>query len=574
VTSTKISSTDATNLIDVLQRAYAETPERVAVRVMDKGVYHALTFRELLDGAAMFSRALGEAGVSYGDAVVIILRHGVALLQSFFGAVLRGAVPSIMPFLTEKLSPERYLSSLTALMQITRPSAVITYAEFVEDVHESLEALDHHVALLVAEEVTGVSVPVDLNFTDIERSAQDLLLLQHSSGTTGLQKGVALSHQAVLNQVNTYASAINMSSEDVVVNWLPLYHDMGLIAGFILPIVMRAEIVMISPFEWVRAPHKMFEAVSRYKGTLTWLPNFAFNFCAQKVRDQDMQGIDLSSWRAVINCSEPMRKKSHDQFIARFEKFGLSPEALATCYAMAENVFAVSQGGIESPIVEDTIDQEALVRQNLAQPANPGAQQTVVLSTGRPLVNCAVRILDEQYQLLPDQHVGEIAIKSDCMLTGYFNRDDLTEEAFRDGWYLTGDLGYMKDGELFLTGRKKELIIVGGRNFYPQDIEDLASEVPGIHPGRVVAVGVFDEGLGTEEVAVIAEADSSDPDIRRQIKEQLRQTINRSMDIALRYIMIADRGWVIKTSSGKAARGANRNKYLAEMQNLDGRDPP
>jgi acyl-CoA synthetase (AMP-forming)/AMP-acid ligase II len=287
-----------------------------------------------------------------------------------------------------------------------------------------------------------------------------------------------------------------------------------------------------------------------------------------------MQGIDLSSWRAVINCSEPMRKKSHDQFIARFEQYGLRPEALATCYAMAENVFAVSQGGIDSQIVEDTIDRDTLIRQNLAQPPKHEAQHIVVLSTGRPIENCAVRILDEHHQPLPDHHVGEIAIKSDCMLTGYFNRDDLTEEAFHEGWYLTGDLGYLKNGELFLTGRRKELIIIGGRNFYPQDIEDLASEVPGIHPGRVVAVGVFDEALGTEEVAVIAEADSSDPDIRRQIKEQIRQTINRSMDISLRYIMIVNRGWVIKTSSGKVARQANRDKYLDEKKKSDDRVLP
>jgi acyl-CoA synthetase (AMP-forming)/AMP-acid ligase II len=537
---------------------------------LEQGVYHSLTFGDLHKGAVKFSHALAEAGVKPGDPVVIILRHGRALLESFFGAVLHGAIPSIMPFLTEKLSPDRYLASLTALMQITRPTAVITYTSFVERVAGSLKALDRHVALLSAEEVSSTSRPVDLEFAEFERDARDLLLLQHSSGTTGLQKGVALSHQAVLNQVKNYASAIEMSSDDVIVNWLPLYHDMGLIAGFLLPIIMRAEIVMISPFEWVRAPHKMFQAVSRFKGTLTWLPNFAFNFCAQKVRDRDMQGIDLSSWRAVINCSEPMRKKSHDQFIAKFERYGLRRKVLASCYAMAENVFAVTQSGIDSAIVEDAVDRNVLAQKNLAQPTKHESQRTVILSTGKPIENCLVRILDERHQPLPDHHVGEITIKSDCMLTGYFNRDDLTQEAFHEGWYLTGDLGYFKDGELFLTGRKKELIIIGGRNFYPQDIEDLASEVQGIHPGRVVAVGVFNEELGTEEAAVIAEADAPEPEIRRHIKEQIRETINRGMDLSLRYIEIVDRGWVIKTSSGKLAREANRDKFLDEASMLDG----
>lgn len=563
-----------TSFVDVLLRSHAEVPEKVAVRLLEEGVYRSLTFGDLLLGAAKYSQALAETGVKPGEPVVIIMRHGQALLESFFGAVLHGAVPSIMPFLTEKLSPDRYMASLAALMQITRPSAVITYASFIEQVQRSLKAFDHQVTLLNAEEVSSTSHPPSLNYLGGERDAHDLLLLQHSSGTTGLQKGVALSHQAVLNQIKMYADAIDMSADDVVVNWLPLYHDMGLIAGFILPIVMRVEVVMISPFEWVRAPHKMFQAVSRFKGTHTWLPNFAFNFCAQKVRDRDMQGVDLSSWRAVINCSEPMRKTSHDQFIAKFQRFGMRKDALATCYAMAENVFAVTQGGIDSPIVEDVVDQKTLVEQNLAHPAKEGARGTVVLSAGKPIANCLVRILDDQLQLLPDDHVGEITIKSNCMLTSYFNRDDLTEVAFHDGWYLTGDLGYLKNGELFLTGRKKEMIIIGGRNFYPQDIEDLAREVPGIHPGRVVAVGVFNEASGTEEAVLIAEADSSDPAIRRAIKEQVRETINRGMDLSLRYIMIVDRGWVIKTSSGKLARAANRDKLLAETSILDGTGSP
>ncbi len=562
------------NLLEI----YEAEPDSVAVTLLsnlepDKPI----TYTGLIQGAAAYTVALKEAGIKPGEVVILILQHGEDLVYSFFGAILNGSIPAIMPFLTEKLSPEQYRHSLIALFEITAPAAVVTYPEFLDEIQQAIKPGSSVRKLLVSDQIIPLSeLNASLFENGLQRSPQDIVLLQHSSGTTGLQKGVALSHQAVFNQIESYSRALKLNSSDVVVSWLPLYHDMGLIAGFILPILTKVPLVLLSPFDWVRAPHKLFHAVSKYHGSLSWLPNFAYNFCTQKIRERDLDGIDLSSWRAVSNCSEPMYWKSHEMFLSRFKPYGLRSSALTTCYAMAENVFAVSQGGINEPVSIDRISQRGLLIDRTASPAKDGEDYINMLSTGRPIDNTHVRIVNQSHEDLPERHLGEIAISSDCMLTGYYHRLDLSKKAFYDGWYLTGDLGYLANGEIYVTGRKKDLIIVGGKNIYPQDLENLASEVQGVHPGRVAAFGVPNEATGTEDVVIIAEADFPKNDIDgtnlenspewSRITDEIRLRVTRGSDIALRYVRLVERGWLLKTSSGKVARSANRERYLTELK--------
>ena len=551
-----------TTLPTILERHLQEIPDEIAIRFVSQDTCEEVTYRKLVEGAERYGYALNQAGIEPGEPVVVILQHGQSLVYAFFGAILGGCIPSIMPYLTEKLSPDRYRESLESLIAITQPAAIITYPEFASEIQKATKPGDSVRAVLLCDQIEGMTVSADELWRGLERSEDDIVLLQHSSGTTGLQKGVALSHRAVMNQLDAYSKAIQLVEDDVVVSWLPLYHDMGLIAGFLMPILSGKSLVLMSPFEWVRAPYRLLQAVSLYRGTLSWLPNFAYNFCAKKIRDRDLEGIDLSSWRAVINCSEPMRWASHETFYERFKDYGLRHEALATCYAMAENVFAVTQGGISSDVTVDTIDRVQLREQRVAVPTAPGDHAIRMLSAGHAIPNTAVCVLGPEHQPLEERKLGEIALKSDCMLTGYYHRDDLTEEAFHEGWYLTGDLGYLVDGELYVTGRRKELIIVGGKNIYPQDLEELASEVPGVHPGRLVAFGVFNERSGTEDVVVIAETDEEDEAERRRISHEIREKINNGSDVTARFVEIVDRMWLIKTSSGKVARNANRDKYL------------
>jgi acyl-CoA synthetase (AMP-forming)/AMP-acid ligase II len=269
-----------------------------------------------------------------------------------------------------------------------------------------------------------------------------------------------------------------------------------------------------------------------------------------------------------------MHWQSYVQFYERFRNYGLQAGSLATCYAMAENVFAVTQAGIDTPVTVDIVEQGPLLSEQVAVPVEylehtrpEGEAPAVVrmLSAGTPIAGTELRVLGPDGRDLPERRIGEIALRSNCMLTGYFHRPDLTEKAFLDGWYLTGDLGYLADGELYITGRKKDLIIVGGKNIYPQDLERLAAEAPGVHPGRVVAFGVFNEQTGTEDVVVVAESDLETETERQQVAEEIRQRVNRGSDIVLRTVRVVGRNWLQKTSSGKIARLANKEKYLREQ---------
>ena len=560
-------SSPAQTISSIIVDRFLQAPEQELAILLHSGEPdQKITARQFFHNAAGVTHAILGAGVQPGEVVVLILDREEDLLHAFFGAILAGAIPAIMPYLTEKLAAEQYRQSLAALLETTRPALVITYPQFTREVETAAGNSASLRSILVAPEI----LPADeINFEDLpglQRNGQDIVLLQHSSGTTGLQKGVALSHAAVLSQVESYARAIRLSATDVVVSWLPLYHDMGLIAGFILPILSRIPLILMSPFDWVRAPYRLFQAVSTYHGTLTWLPNFAYNFCAQKIRDRDLAGIDLSSWRAVINCSEPVHASSHRQFLERFTPYGLRPQAIATSYAMAENVFAVTQGGIEAPVATDTLSLRKFLTGGVAEPASPGEDALTMVSSGRAIEGTRIKVIDPKGIDRPERVIGEIAIQSNCMLTGYFNRPDLTQKAFLDGWYLTGDLGYLAGGELYVTGRMKDLIIVGGKNIYPQDLERLAGNVPGVHPGRVVAFGVYSEAAGTEEVVLLVEADTGEPSNRQLIADQIRSSVNQGSDISLRYIEVLDRGWLLKTSSGKIARSANRDKYLAQFR--------
>jgi fatty-acyl-CoA synthase len=563
----------AQRLLDISNKTHQPNAVRL---LFNQAPERVITYSDLIQGAAGYAVTLKNTGIRPGEVVILILQHGEDLLYAFFGAILHGCIPSIMPFLTEKLSVEQYRTSLTALMKITSPAAVVTYPEFLGEVQQAIKPGSSVRAVLNSNQINPPPELSALFFKPgIIRSEDDIVLLQHSSGTTGLQKGVALSHRAVFNQLESYSRAIQLNSSDVIVSWLPLYHDMGLIAGFLLPILCNVPLVLLSPFDWVRAPHKLLQAVTDYHGTLTWLPNFAYNFCTQKIRPRDMGGADLSTWRAVSNCSEPMYWKSHQMFLERFRSYGLHASALTTCYAMAENVFAVSQGGITEPVTIDQISQRALLIDQKAIPSNRSADMLSMVSAGKPIENTQIKILNQQHEEVIERQLGEIAISSDCMLTGYYNRSDLSKKVFYDGWYLTGDLGYIADGEVFITGRKKDLIIVGGKNIYPQDLESLASEVEGVHPGRVAAFGIPNETSGTEDVVIIAEVDLVIPDLKdedsesspeiERISDEIRSRVTRGSDIALRWVKLVNRGWLIKTSSGKIARSANKERYIAEI---------
>jgi len=528
-----------------------------------------IAYQELYDQACQYAIALKNASIKPGEVVVIILQHSLELIFAYFGTILHGSIPSIMPFLTEKLLPEKYRADLISLVRITKPAAIITYQEFSIETEGIISDEPSIKSVLICEKIenhlNGIKPREGFLLSGFEREMDEIVLLQHSSGSTGLQKGVALSHKAVFNQIEHYSRAIDLTSEDVIISWLPLYHDMGLIACFIMPILFGTQLVLMSPFDWVKAPWKLLKSISDYRGTLCWLPNFAYNFCTKKIRDIDITDVDLSSLRAVINCSEPIRCESHQMFIERFAPYGLRKSSLATCYAMAENVFAVTQDGIHKEISYDRIDLEQYQKEKYAKPSLEEKGSIVMVSSGSPIDNTEVRIIDPKCKPLPERHLGEVVIRSDCMLSGYYNRKDETEKSFLNGWFRTGDLGYLADEKLYISGRKKDLIIVGGKNIYPQDIEQLVSNIQGIHPGRTVAFGVFNEDKGTEDAVVVAEYEDDFATKIKDLSNEIRQIVTKSTAISLKNVYLVPEKWLIKTSSGKIARAANKEKYLKEV---------
>ena len=542
-------------------------PDKQILRILLARKYIHLTYKDIFDGACRYEYALKETGIGSGDVVILILPHGLDLIFAYFGVILNGSIPSIMPSLTEKLIPEKYRKDFKSLIEISKPSALITFSDFKEEI-EFLEAYESSLKSVIISDEIDFNHGLDKDLLDhagLMQLDDDVALLQHSSGTTGLQKGVALSHQSVFNQLESYQAALEIKKDDVIVSWLPLYHDMGLIAGFLLPMLFGIPLVLMSPFDWVKAPYKLMQAISIYKGTLCWLPNFAYNFCAKKIRDRDLIDVDISSLRAVINCSEPMRFSSHEMFLNKFRTYGLQEKALATSYAMAENVFAVTQGGIDQPITYDVIDLISFQEKNVAIPVRPGDGSVIMVSAGRPIPNVEVKIIDSSDKFLYERQIGEIVIHSNCMLEGYYNRDEVTRESFIKGWFKTGDFGYIADSEIYISGRKKDLIIVGGKNIYPKDLETIAMEIDGVHPGRVVAFGVYNELKGTEDVVLIAEIEDEFMDKKESIREDIRKKVTRESAIALRNIFLVDKKWLIKTSSGKIARALNKKKYIEEV---------
>ncbi len=510
------------------------------------------------------AHSLVSLGIRPSEVVVIAHTQSLESVYAFWGALAMGAVPSMFPTLTEKLDPDVYMKSMAELVRLSGVAAILTGDAFAAE-------LSAHLTCPVYSTTTLTDIGYREANTAIlnrHRRPDDVAFLQHSSGTTGLQKGVALSHIASLNQLAAYSEAIELSETDVVISWLPLYHDMGLIAGFLLPLVQGVPLVLMSPFDWVSHPALLFRAINDHHGTLCWLPNFAYNHCARRVRQRDTERLTAATMRLFVNCSEPVRLGSHQLFLERFASLGVRPEMLGVSYAMAENTFAVTQTTPGRAARVDAIDGAMLEQTGYAQSVgedHPTAQLRV--SCGAPIPGTDVRVIDDRGLPVGERVVGEIAIRSNCLLTAYYNRPDL-HPFDSDGWYLTGDMGYLADGELFVVGRRKDLIINAGKNIYPADIEAVVNEVPGVHPGRAVAFGVFDEREGTELIAVVAETTAKNEVARHEIGRAIRQEVARRMMVTVSYVHLVESKWLLKTSSGKIARAANRDKWLHEVKGL------
>jgi fatty-acyl-CoA synthase len=523
------------------------------------------TYAALVEAAEICAANLLENGIKPGEVCALIVRHDPRLYPLYLGCVRIGVIPAILAYPNARLHPDKFRQGLEGMSHRSGLDWILTE----RDLEPTIRPLIGNVGR-TGSTIQGVQFPFEWDFHSrlgseaLARqsrihdgiSASDPLLLQHSSGTTGLQKPVLLSHTAVQEHISRYARTLKLNSQDKIVNWLPLYHDMGLIAAFHLPLALGIPTVQISPFEWVTFPSILLDAVSRELGTISWLPNFAFDMMATKVRDADLENIDLKSWRLIINCSEPIRDESHQKFRKRFHEFGLGETSISTCYAMAEATFAVTQSAPDSKPVVVCVNRAELAKGT----ASVGADESegrLCVSSGSLIPGCDVRIVNDLGRDLPEGMVGEFAIRSVSLFDGYRNYPEKTAEVLRDGWYYSGDLGFKYGTDFFVIGRKKDIIIVAGNNIYPEDIESAIGTVSGVIPGRVVAFGEDDTKMGTECLCVMAETVIADASGQKQLRMDILKA-GMAIDVSISSIYLVPPRFLIKSSSGKPSRQANK----------------
>jgi fatty-acyl-CoA synthase len=559
--------TTSQTLIDHLRRRAGQRPKAVYARYLfpDREPVE-ITFGETENRTRQFAALYARHGVTKGDVVLVVLEHHEDLMSAYLGAIWLGAIPSFLPALTAKLDPDRYHRNLGTLFETTQPRAILVYPELRDTLRSTLPVATRPVVLGMDE----VS-PRDVHGDPAPHEAEDLALIQYSSGSTGLQKGAALSHRAVLAEIRGVGAFFDLTSADSFLTWVPLYHDWGLVCVALHAIELGTSFTLLSPMHWVTRPVTAFEAVHRYRPTVYYHPNFAFNFMANRIKDREMTGLDLSSLRICCNGAEPCFYESHKMFADRFEAWGFRRESLSIVYGMAEVTNSVFAAGHEEPIKVDPIDRDVLQREHRAQPTSEDDPKAIrMLGVGRPLAGTEFTILDDDRRDVAERRVGEVAIRSDARYHGYHRNPEATARADHDGWYLSGDLGYRVGNTLFITGRKSDLIIVGGVNIYPHDVENIVAEHPDVVTGRVAAVGVDDAALGTQRLVVITESRSSDPAVLQLIADYARREVAMRLGVHVDRVYHAPYRWLIKTSSGKIARIPNYSR-LEELEPPSGR---
>lgn len=544
------------SILDYVLEHAEKDPQRLCVQTFSRRQKEAsLTFGELVNATERAAAFFNDAGIKRGDVVVLIGTHHIDFYANWLGAVWLGAIPTVMAEPSVRIDKQIYWTRLAALLERIKAKAVTIDPRIKVDSDWSLNML----RFTYSQVAEGAGETTER----VKVSADDILLLQHSSGTTGLQKGVMLSHKAVMLHAESYFKALKITEQDKIVSWLPLYHDMGFIACFVNALIAGVPVIWLSPFEWVAAPSLLLEAIGKHKATLTWLPNFAFTFLSERVKQAE-KAYDLSSLRAVVNCSEPVTESAMNSFADKFASNGFRREALQTCYAMAENVFAVTTTTDEIPRRCLTLDKREWDLNHRAVPSqDEDAKNLVHVSNGVCIEGCEVHIADGEGKHLASNNAGRVLIRSPFLFEGYHRRSDLNDELLdAEGFYDTGDVGYVDDeGHVYITGRKKDLIIVGGRNLYPQDVEQIANETEGVHQGRAVCFGIYLEDLGTEGVVLLVESDLEEIHWA-DLVATLRKSIPSRLDLDLFDVRVVPTGTLRKSTAGKLARAGNRQWYL------------
>lgn len=600
-----------------------EREQLVFVRGDSRQRFTALDFWRAVEGEA---RRLLALGARPGGVVLIFAQNSAAALFAFFAAQRVGAIPSLMPPPSPRQPLDTYLATHKALVERIAPALILADAPHAERlgaafgrpvapleapdeprVAEAGEALASTARLATRRKAqpeagAGFSrATVDHERGDAplegieqprpapEASAgpagvgassaapklamplptpEATALLQHSSGTTGLKKGVMLDYRVLDHHLAALEDLAGVDEETTIVSWLPLYHDMGLIACTLLPVVRRRRLVLMDTFAWLADPLSILRLAAEAPRAVLWLPNFAFNHLANQARRQKTP-LDLSRVAGIVNSSEPCKPASMARFLAAFAPHGLPAEALKCCYGMAENVYAVTQtpeGRPPRTLHLDRARHEAgrvtvLGAGTLGEEGETPAGALAFASCGRVAAGSEIAIRRPDGTPAAPDEIGRIFLRGASLFSGYYDQPGLTAERFVGGWFDTHDLGFLHEGELYVSGRVDDLIIVNGKNLLAHDIEGSVGEISGVKPGRCSAFGCEDERTGSESLVVAAEVPDAADGAR--VREEIHAAVFGEFGVTPADIVLTPVDTLLKTTSGKMSRSENRARYLA-----------
>jgi len=511
----------------------------------------AISHAELFARAQRAAGGIAAQGIEPGERVAIIAATSPAFFDGFFGAILAGAVPVPLYPPVRLGRMQEYHERTAAMLRAARARIVLADSRTRRVLGRSIDLARPALGCVALEEIQGP--PRALR----ELDPDEISLIQFSSGTTQAPKPVALTHRQILANADAIATAIRAAYPEtngfthVAASWLPLYHDMGLVGGVFTSLFHGRDLVLIPPELFVVRPALWLRAISRHRATISPAPNFAYALCTERVRDEELAGVDLSSWPVALNGAEPVTPLALERFVERFARWGLRPEALTPVYGLAEATLAVTFSALDRRFSVRHFDPRALMETGRAIPSPSGQP---IVSLGPPLPGFDLAIIGDDGQALEPGTLGRVRARGPSIMSGYDGMPEATREVLVDGWLDTGDIGFLFDGELHLVGRAKDLIIVRGRNHSPQDVEHAIDDLPGVRAGCSAAVGALNEDGSGEALWLFVErardAEMADAAIVQQIRARVLERIGLS---AARIVVLAP-GTLPRTSSGKIRR--------------------